>query len=324
MRSNRPRVAGLLALAFFLFLTSAMTTFSQDGSNTASVPNGQVVEKFRGIVTKRSADSFTMRDATGAVTVVVLTPQTEAKSHKKGVFRGSKDYGVSYILRGLRLEVDGTGNADGQLVADKIRFDEQDLRTAQSLQATLDPVDEVAKSNQERITAAEQNEQRLAGQIEENTALANKAQGTANEALTSAARANNRINGLDEFDPVKTITVLFATGSGALGPKGKAVIDEAAAWVKTQNTKGWVVAVVGFADTSGNTAANRALSERRSNAVIGYMVTKHNLPLQRLVQPFGYGDSKPVADNSTSDGRAQNRRVEIRLLVNKGIAGTTD
>jgi outer membrane protein OmpA-like peptidoglycan-associated protein len=179
----------------------------------------------------------------------------------------------------------------------------------------MDPVEQQANSNTERIGAAEENAKRMSGQIDENTALANRAQATAD-------RANNRINGLDEFDPVKTITVLFATGSGALGPKGKSVIDEAAAWVRTQNTKGWVVAVVGFADTSGNTEANRALSERRANAVIGYLVTKHNLPLQRLVQPFGYGDSKPVADNSTSDGRAQNRRVEIRLLVNTGIAGT--
>ncbi len=114
--------------------------------------------------------------------------------------------------------------------------------------------------------------------------------------------------------------MLFATGSSVLGPKGRAEIDRAAAWVKTQNTKGWVVAVVGFADTTGDTAANRRLSERRANAVIGYLVIKHNLPLQRLVQPFGYGELKPVAENLTAEGRAKNRRVEIRLLVNKGIA----
>ena len=80
--------------------------------------------------------------------------------------------------------------------------------------------------------------------------------------------------------------------------------------------------VVGFADTTGNTARNRSLSERRANAVIGYLVMKHNLPLQRLIQPFGYGDSKPVAANNTAEGRAKNRRVEVKILINKGIAGT--
>jgi outer membrane protein OmpA-like peptidoglycan-associated protein len=83
-----------------------------------------------------------------------------------------------------------------------------------------------------------------------------------------------------------------------------------------------MVEIVGFADTTGNTERNRSLSERRANAVIGYLVMKHNMPLQRLIQPFGYGDSKPVAANNTAAGRAQNRRVEIKILVNKGIAGT--
>ena len=318
MRNNNPLRPILLALAFALVLAGTAQAFAQDVS-TRPVPNGQQMKKFRGVVTKRNADSFVMRDDTGVLTLVALTPQTEAKSHKKGAFRGSKDYGVSYILRGLRLEVDGVGNDAGELVADKIRFDEQDLRSAQALQATLDTVEENANT---RIAAAEENAKRMSGQIDENTALANRAQGTADEALKSANRANNRINGLDEFDPVKTVTVLFATGSPNLGPKGKATIDQAAAWVKTQNTKGWVVAVVGFADTTGNTAKNRALSEKRANSVIGYLVTKHNLPLQRLVQPFGYGESNAVADNSTEEGRAKNRRVEIRLLVNKGIAGS--
>jgi outer membrane protein OmpA-like peptidoglycan-associated protein len=320
MRNNNPSRPRLFALAFILVTSSVAYASGRAAGPLAqpqdagarSVTSGQQFKKYRGVVTKRHADTFEMRDDTGVLTVVALTPQTEAKSHKKGAFRGSKDYGVSYILRGLRLEVDGTGNDEGQLVADKIRFDEQDLRSAQALQATLDTVEEKANA---RIAEAEENAKRMSGQIEENTALANKAQ-------AAADLANTRINGLDEFDPVKTISVLFATGSSTLGPKGKAIIDEAAAWVRTQNTKGWVVAVVGFADTTGNTDANRALSERRSNAVIGYLVTKHNLPLQRLVQPFGYGESNPVADNTTDEGRAKNRRVEIRLLVNKGIAGT--
>ena len=317
MRSNRQRVAGLMALAFVFVLTASVGALAQNQAQ--KVPDGKSM-KIQGIVSKRSADSFTVRDINKVETVVALTPTTVVRTHKKAVFRGGKSYGVSYILRGLRLQVEGVGNADGQLVARTVKFDEDDLRTAQALEQT----DEMARENQARITAEEENAKKLADQIAENTELANQAQARADAAMKSATLANNRINGLDDFDPVKTITVLFATGSSVLGPKGKAEIDREAAWVKTQNTKGWVVAVVGFADTSGNTAANRSLSERRANAVIGYLVTKHNLPLQRLVQPFGYGDSKPVAENTTAAGRAKNRRVEIRVLVNKGIAGTTE
>ena len=317
MRINKQALSGLLTLAFLLVLTSASTALSQD--NTASVPNGQEVKKMKGIVVKRDADSFRMRDpsGSGADTVVLLTPQTEVKSHKKGVFRGSKDYGVSYILRGLRLEVDGTGNTEGQLVADKIRFDEQDLRSAQGLQVT----DALAQENEARVAAAEENARVLAGQIAENTALANDARAKAEAAQKAADLANTRINGLDDFDTIKTITVNFRTGSSNLGPQAKAQVDNAAAWVKTQNTKGWVIAVIGYADSTGDTARNRSLSERRANSVIYYIVTKYRLPMQRFVQPFGYGQLEPVAENTTRAGRAKNRRVEVRLMINKGIAG---
>lgn len=328
---NNKKTAGPAVVALIFTLIAAgqalakkghWASLPQDASMTSqvqAVPDGQRM-KLIGIVRKRNADSFTFRDQTGVAREVALTPQTDVKTHKKGVFRGGKTYGVSYILRGLRLEVSGAGNAQGQLVADKIRFDEDDLRTAQALQARVDPVETLAEENRKRVAAAEEEARRLARESDENAAATRKAQATADEAMKSATLANNRINGLDDYDPVRTITVPFATGRSALGPKGKAEIDEAAAWVKAQNTKGWVVAVVGFADTTGQTEANRKLSERRANAVIGYLVTRHNLPLQRLVQPFGYGENKPVAENTTAEGRAKNRRVEIRLLVNKGIA----
>jgi outer membrane protein OmpA-like peptidoglycan-associated protein len=239
-------------------------------------------------------------------------------------------------MRGLRLQAEGKGDADGNLVADWVRFDEQDLRSAQALEQT----DELAQENAARLAAAEQaareaaaNAERMAGQIAENTALANAAaakaqaaQDQADAAYKAAALANNRINGLDDYETVRTIPVLFKVNSSVIDTTGRQTIDDAAAWAKAEkakgNTNGWLVEVVGFADTTGNTAKNRALSERRAKAVIQYLVGVHNLDLRRLVQPFGYGDSKPVADNKTSAGRAKNRRVEIRILQNKGIAMT--
>jgi len=278
------------------------------------------VKKLKGVVIKRDPDSFTMSETTGGPqTTVLLTADTEVKSHKKGVLRGSKEYAASYILRGLRLEVDGVRNSDGSIVASKIRFDEQDLRTAQALKATLDPAE--AELN-EKLRLQQQEQERLAGQIQETQALAQSAKEDAAKAQQTADHANNRINGLDDFDPIKTITVYFKTNSSVLGPQAKQAIDEAAAWVKTQNTKGWVMAVIGYADTTGSSQRNIDLSERRANSVIYYIVSKYKMPLNRLVQPFGYGQLEPVAENKTAAGRAKNRRVEIRLMVNKGIAGT--
>ncbi|MFL6335288.1 MAG: OmpA family protein [Pyrinomonadaceae bacterium] len=331
MRCNSHTLRRLSALAFALFLVGTVQVFGQDSQGVRRVPAGERVKKFKGIVVRREPEWFTMADTSGGPpTAVLLTSSTEVKSHKKGAFRGSRNYEESHILRGLRLEVDGTGNAEGQLVAERIRFDEQDLRTAQALRTTVDPVEAELR---EKLMQQQAEQERLAGELAETNAVvvANRQEAreaaernrlAAEKAQAGADLANLRINGLDDFDLIKTITVNFVTGRAALGPKAKATIDEAAEWVKTQNTNGWVISVVGYADTTGNTARNRDLSERRADAVIYYLVTQRKLPMQHLIQPFGYGQLEPVADNASKAGRAQNRRVEIRLMVNKGIAGT--
>jgi outer membrane protein OmpA-like peptidoglycan-associated protein len=331
MRSNMHRLQRLTALAFVLVLASAAQVFGQDSPGTRTVGSGERVKKFKGIVVKREADYFTMSDTMGGpVTIVLMTSSTEVKSHKKGVFRGSKDYESGHILRGLRVEVDGVGNDQGQLVADKIRFDEQDLRAAQALKATVDPVEAELR---DKLRQQQMEQERLAGQLTETNAVVeanraeakanfDKAQAAAAEAQRTADYANNRINGLDDFDIIKTVTVNFVTGRSTLGPKAKATIDEVAAWVKAQPDKnGWVVAVLGYADSTGDTTRNRDLSERRAQSVIYYLATQHKLPMHRLVQPFGAGQLDPVADNETKEGRAKNRRVEIKILANKGITG---
>jgi outer membrane protein OmpA-like peptidoglycan-associated protein len=325
--TNNKSIARVVAVAYVFLLIVAVGASAQNAANVhpSPVPQGQKV-KIQGVVSIRSGDSFKVRDVGGAETTVLLTSQTDVTSHSRGL-RGKKDYPVTYIMRGLRLQAQGRGDADGNLVADWVRFDEQDLRAAQALEQT----NELAEENKARLAAAEENARRMAGQIEENTALANRAQATAeaaqaqaDQAFKDAALANNRINGLDDYETIRTIPVLFKVNSSIINPTAKQTIDEAAAWAKGEkakgNANGWLVEVVGFADTSGNTAKNRALSERRAKAVIQYLVGVHGLDLRRLVQPFGFGESKPVADNKTAEGRAKNRRVEIRILQNKGIA----
>jgi outer membrane protein OmpA-like peptidoglycan-associated protein len=320
-----------MALAFLFVVVAGVSALAQNASNVhpVQVAQGQK-QKVQGIVSFRSGDSFKVREPGGNETTVLLTGETDVTSHSRGL-RGKKDYPVTYIMRGLRLQAQGTGDANGNLVAEWVRFDEQDLRAAQALEQT----NELAEENLARIKEAEERARIMAGQIEENTALANDAraradaaQAQADAAYKAAALANNRINGLDDYDTVRTIPVLFKVNSSVIDPTARKTIDEAAAWAKGEkakgNTNGWLVEVVGFADTTGNTARNRALSERRAKAVIQYLVGVHNLDLRRLVQPFGFGESKPAAENKTAAGRAKNRRVEIRILQNKGIANTVD
>jgi OOP family OmpA-OmpF porin len=328
MRS-RKSIAVLAALAFVITLMTAVGASAQSASSAklVPVPQGQK-QKVQGVVSIRAGDSFKVRDPAGVETAVLMTPATQVTSHSRGL-KGKKDYPVTYIMRGLRLQAQGSGDADGNLVAEWVRFDEQDLRSAQALEQT----DELAQENLARAKAAEEQARIMAGQIAENTALANDAraradaaQAQADSAFKAAALANNRINGLDDYETIRTIPVLFKVNSSIIDATARQTIDDAAAWAKGEkakgNTNGWLVEVVGFADKTGNTARNRSLSERRSKAVIQYLVGVHGLDLRRLVQPFGYGDSKPVADNNTSAGRAKNRRVEIRILQNKGIANT--
>jgi len=337
-KQNRKSITALMVLASVITLMTAVGSFAQSASSAhpVQVPQG-AKQKVQGVVSIRSGDSFKVRDPGGAETTVLLTSNTDVTSHARGL-RGKKDYPVTYIMRGLRLQAQGVGDANGNLVADWVRFDEQDLRSAQALEQTA----ELAEENLARITAAEEaarkaeeNARIMAGQIAENTALANEAraradaaQAQADSAYKAAALANNRINGLDDYETVRSIPVLFKVNSSIINTAARQTIDEAAAWAKGEkakgNANGWLVEVVGFADTSGNTAKNRSLSERRAKAVIQYLVGVHNLDLRRLVQPFGYGESKPVADNKTAEGRAKNRRVEIRILQNKGIATTSD
>jgi OmpA-OmpF porin, OOP family len=334
---DRKSIAVVLALAFLTTLITTHPSLAQSATSARSiqVPQGQK-QKIQGVVSIRSGDTFKVRDPGGNETTVIMTASTNVTSHSRGL-RGKKDYPVTYIMRGLRLQAQGVGDGSGNLVAEWVRFDEQDLRSAQALEQTS----ELADENQERIAAAEQaareaaaNAERMAGQIAENTALANDAraradaaQKVADDAFKAAALANNRINGLDDYETIRTISVLFKVSSNTIDATARTAIDEAAAWAKGEkargNANGWLVEVVGFADTTGNTAKNRALSERRSKAVIQYLVGVHGLDLRRLVQPFGFGESKPVADNKTAEGRRKNRRVEIRILQNKGIANTT-
>jgi outer membrane protein OmpA-like peptidoglycan-associated protein len=279
--------------------------------------------KIKGVVVKRDADTFVVRDLTGNDTIVRLTDRTSVKTNG-GFLRSGTNYGTTNILRGLNLEVEGRGGSSGELVADKVRFNETDLRTARAVESRATPLEERASASEGRLSEVEQNAQKLSGQLDELAAVSNAARGgakaaqaTADAAVAGVNATNDRISALDDYVPQDTAAVNFRLGSSVLTAEGKTKLDEIAA--KALNAKGYVLEVTGFADATGNTERNRALSSRRADAVIRYLVEQHQIPLRRIITPYGFGESNPIADNKTRDGRAQNRRVEVKVLVNKGL-----
>lgn len=312
------RMFSSLILAISLLTVSASLAIAQDTTPAAgarSVASGQKM-KVKGVVVRRDADTFVVRDINGVDTTVRLDDRTSVKT-KGGFLRSGSNYGQTMILRGLNLEVDGRGDASGNLLAEKVRFNESDLRVARAVESRAAPLET-------KVSEVEQNAQRLSGQLDELAAVANTAKGgaraaqeTADAAVSGVNLTNERISALDDYTPQSVLAVNFRSGSAVLSPDSKTKLDELA--TKALNAKGYVLEVTGFADATGSIERNRALSTRRADAVIRYLVENHRIPLRRIITPYGFGETNPVAENRTRDGRAQNRRVEVKLLVNKGL-----
>jgi len=325
MAIPKAKMFSSLMLAVFLLAFSASVGFAQDTTPTAgsrTVASGEKI-KLKGVVTRRDSDTFTVRDINGVDTVVRLDNNTTVKT-KGGFLRGGTNYGQTQILRGLNLEVEGRGNGSGELLAQKIRFNDSDLRVARAVESRAAPLEDRASTTETKLSQVEQNAQRLSGQLDELAAVANTAKGgaraaqeTADSAVAGVNATNDRISALDDYVPQDVLAVNFKTGSAVLSADSKAKLDEIA--TKAMNAKGYVVEVSGFADATGSVARNRQLSQRRADNVIRYLVENHQIPLRRIVTPYGFGESNPVAENDSRDGRAQNRRVEVKLLVNKGL-----
>src|SRR5256885_13755724 len=139
MKSNRIRNFNYLCASLALLLALVPAAFAQNGgassqqSSSTNIASGQKM-KVKGVVTQRDVDSSTVQDMSGVTVNVLLTDRTSVKS-KGGFLGGGTKYGVTNILRGLNVEVEGRGDQSGQLVADKIRFNESDLRVARTVES---------------------------------------------------------------------------------------------------------------------------------------------------------------------------------------------
>lgn len=324
----------VLGLAMMLSLPTLAQEASRerqvqsDQSKLVKIPAG-TKQKVKGVVINREADNFILRDLTGGDIQVNLTNITKVEEKKGNPFRRAKNYGTTQLLRGLTVEVEGRGDASGALVAEKVKMTEEALVVARTVETRVTPVEGRVSDAETRLSQAEVNAQRLSGQLEELSAVANTARGgakaaqeTADMAVAGVENTNKRIDtlvtSLDEYEPKRGITVNFKVRSYKLSEDAKAALDEIATQAKTE--RAYVIEVTGFASSDGSENLNRRLSQQRADAVVRYLAENHLVPLRRIITPFGYGEKLPFADNATLEGRQQNRRVEVKILVNKGMA----
>jgi OmpA-OmpF porin, OOP family len=283
---------------------------------------GQKV-KVEGLITGRDGDNFTLKSQKAGNIVVTLTDETKVRT-PKGLFRHSEK-SMTALIPGLKVEVEGTGT-DTQVTAKTVEFSNDDLVLAETIQAGLNPTQQQQAINQSHIAANKQG-------IASNKAgvAANQQQGAANAADIATSQQNiqsnqqdieaqnKRFDELSEYDTKANATVHFASGSSKISASDQAALTALAQ--SAVGTKGYIIEVKGFADSSGNAAMNQQLSMDRADAVVAFLLQNCKIPLRHIVAPGAMGVADPAAPNESADGRAENRRVDVKVIVNKGISG---
>ena len=283
--------------------------------------------KVSGAIVARSGDLVQVKDKeTGQLVVVSISGNTkiERKKGKLEFFR-HKNMDVTAMVPGLTIDAEGVGNAKGQLAASKITFspDEFAIEVAEEQQIMANKAAaEKAQSTANQGVAAAGQAQTSANQAQTSANQAGKAAVAAGDVAVMDAAAiqlvNKRVSDLDDYKTVAEAGIYFPSDNATLDNAAKADLDVLAA--ATKGADGYLIEIAGYASSTGTKQLNQKLSEERAAAVANYLLQKGNVPMRRIVVPASYGATHPAATNSDPQGRALNRRVDVKVLVNKGLA----
>jgi OmpA-OmpF porin, OOP family len=280
--------------------------------------------KGKGVITMRSGDSLTVETDEGTTTVMV-TPDTKVQ-YPIGLGARKKQVGQENLIPGLKLKYEGNGDQN-RVTAETITFDKDDLSLAKVIQAGLNPVAQQQSLNMAKYQA---NKEATDAEI-----AANKADIAAHqqeiEATKQEIAANQR--GIQEvaqstqkrFSDLATwyvkgeTTVRFEVGDSAISGADQQAISNLAQHALSYT--GFVIEVRGYADSTGKLEDNQQLSKERAQAVVAYLLQDCHVPTKNIAAPGAMGVANPAASNEDANGRAENRRVDLKLLVNKGVAG---
>jgi outer membrane protein OmpA-like peptidoglycan-associated protein len=320
-KTLRRRLIYLPALALLI------ASLAQASTSTKKFEAGKK-GKVTGTIVSRNGDLVVInvkKESTSAI--VNLTDDTKIEREKSFRLRRA-DMDVTAMVPGLTITAEGVGNSSGQLDANKVTFNPDTFAV------------EVAEEQQiEANKAAAANAQTTANQgvaaAGHAQSSANMAQSSANQAQSSANQAgqmavagtamdasaialvNQRVSDLGDYKTVVEAMLFFDTGKATLSADGKAALDKLAADAKA--TQNYMIEIAGYASSTGTKAENQKLTDERAAAVTDYLRNSDSVPMRRILTPAGYGASHAAATNSDPEGRDINQRVDVKVLVNKGL-----
>lgn len=269
---------------------------------TVKYPAGENGRVTGPIVMKRGTDLLIRDETTKETSVVTLQPATRITRPSGFLNLDRKAYSPSILMPGLLIDVRGTGDSRGTLAADRISFHESALQTAIQIAAA----DEELRAEERRLAATVRaNHESLIAAID--------------RVRDSLAALKKRLaeRPRPAFAIKASATVHFAPGSVELTTEARRTLDVLIA--QNRGTEDFRIDVAGFTDTTGPADLNEMLSTTRARAVVDYLTRVHAIAPQRFANPVGEEASHPVAPNDTPAGRAQNRRVEVQVLVHRGV-----
>lgn len=240
-----------------------------------------------GVITARSGDQVQVTTADGASTTIAISGDTRITARGGFLGLGRTQLAENSLLNGLPVSVE-TLQSGGGLVARRIDLKRSDLRTATIVHSGT------AQQFAEQGSAIEQN-----------------------AAATEALRG--RMGSIDQYNVRSTTNVNFAFGRANLSEQAKA--DLCATAQQAEQTENALLLVVGYTDSIGSQEVNQALSERRAGSVVNYLQQNCGWQPYRMLTPTGMAEADPAASNDTADGRTQNRRVAVSILVSKAVDG---
>jgi OOP family OmpA-OmpF porin len=269
--------------------------------------------KVEGLIQERNGDTMVLKTSQSSKLVVLLTDSTDV-GQVQGVLKArKKEMSMAALIPGLAVKVEGTNNDQNELVAKTVRFKGNDLKRAQAINAGMHETKAQVQQNKEELEKQNAALQQQQAQLTEQQAKI-----AANKAAIATAVA--RFGQLDDYYIFDETTVYFGNGKVKVDPKYNSQL--LALTEKAKTIQGYMIEVKGYASATGNTALNQKLSEDRANGVTNILIQQGHVPLTRMLAPGAMGESEQIGNEKSAEGEAQNRRVVVRVLQNKAIAGT--